>query len=328
MLVKLLQTTGNGKFEEIEWNKPDVGNEEIEVMALMTGICRSDIDMMNGNFGPLPLNMQGHEGLGQVTKIGKEITDTKVGDIVATRGEPAYADYYNVRHNEYVVVPDADPKYIIEPVACGINIVTSNLDKLNYMSGMAKFRGQRQRILIIGSGFLATVVYTKLKVLRLADDVDVLGSHNRKFWEDRLISEPNGKYDVVIDLKDDSTLVFDGDIINENALIILAAEKKGITTTFGNLLWKNASMDFPSPRNPNFHSSMGDAVSLISTGILNIDGFWTKSYDRDMEWEQAFVDGNNRPEGYSRGYITWNKHMYKLYEKTRAQRIVDETESE
>ena len=38
----------------------------IEVKALMTGVCRSDIDMMNGNFGPLPLEMQGHEGLGEV----------------------------------------------------------------------------------------------------------------------------------------------------------------------------------------------------------------------------------------------------------------------
>jgi len=323
MLVKLLQTTGNGKFEEIEWEKPNIGFEEIEVKALMTGVCRSDIDMMNGNFGPLPLHMQGHEGLGQVTKIGKGITDIKVGDFVATRGEPAYADYYNCRKDEYVQVPEVDPKYIIEPVACGVNIVTSNMEKLNWSSSIAKIQGKRQRILIIGSGFLATVVYTKLKLMRLADDVDVLGSHNRKFWEDRLIDKPIGQYDIVIDLKDDSTLVFDGDIINENALVILAAEKKGITTTFGNLLWKNASMQFPSPRNPNFHSAMLDAVSMINTGTLNIDNFWTKGYSRDTEWQQAFEDGNNRPEGYSRGYIVWEKHMFKTYEDKRAKKIIE-----
>lgn len=323
MLVKLLQTTGQGSFEEVEWEKPEIGTEDIEVKSLMTGVCRSDIDMMNGNFGPLPIHMQGHEGLGQVTKVGKKIKDAKVGDFVATRGEPAYADYYNCRMNEYVVVPEAEPKYIIEPVACGINIVNSNLDKLNSASAIAKFKGKRQRILIIGSGFLATVVYTKLKVMRLADDVDVLGSHNRKFWEDRLKQEPDGKYDVVIDLKSDNTLVFDGDILNENALVIMAAEKTGVTTTFGNLLWKNASMDFPSPRNPNFHSSMLDAVSMISTGILSIDNFWTKSYSREIEWQQAFEDGNNRPEGYSRGYITWEKHMFKIYEDKRAKKIIE-----
>jgi len=65
--------------------------------------------MMNGEFGPLPVNMHGHEGLGLVTKVGANISDVKAGDYVATRGEPAYADYYNVRALEYVQVPAADP---------------------------------------------------------------------------------------------------------------------------------------------------------------------------------------------------------------------------
>lgn len=300
MLVKLLHTKGEGKFVETEWTKPNIQSDEIEVKALMTGVCRSDIDMMNGNFGPLPLEMQGHEGLGEVVKVGKEVTDANVGDIVATRGEPAYADYYNAKPTEYVVVPEADPKYIVEPVACGINIVMTILDEL--------MKREQSKILIIGSGFLATVVYTKLKSLHLDKFVDVLGSSNRKFWEDRLIEKPQQKYDVVIDLKDDSSLVFDfGYLLEDNPIIVMAAEKKGIKTTFGKLLWKNAKMYFPSPRNPNFHFCMKDAVSMIQSGILNIDNFWTKSYDRETEWKQAFEDGNNRPEGYSRGYIKWTK---------------------
>ena len=94
MQVKLLQTTGTGEFIEVYWTKPDITADEIEVQAVMTGVCRSDIDMMQGNFGPLPINMQGHEGLAQVTKVGKNVKDVKAGDYVATRGEPAYADRY------------------------------------------------------------------------------------------------------------------------------------------------------------------------------------------------------------------------------------------
>ena len=37
----------------------------------MTGVCRSDIEMMIGNFGPF-LYMQGHEGLGQVVEVGSK----------------------------------------------------------------------------------------------------------------------------------------------------------------------------------------------------------------------------------------------------------------
>ena len=35
----------------------------------------------------------------------------------------AYADYYNAKEGEFVVVPEAHQRYIIEPVACGINLI-------------------------------------------------------------------------------------------------------------------------------------------------------------------------------------------------------------
>jgi D-arabinose 1-dehydrogenase-like Zn-dependent alcohol dehydrogenase len=100
MQVKLLQTLGTGDFSEVMWTKPEITEDEIEVKAIMTGVCRSDIDMMQGNFGPLPIHMQGHEGIGKVIGIGANIRDVSFGDFVATRGEPAYADIYNVRAKE------------------------------------------------------------------------------------------------------------------------------------------------------------------------------------------------------------------------------------
>ena len=61
MRVRLLSTQGDGRFVEHGWDKPEPLDNEIEVRAVMTGVCRSDIAMMNGEFGPLPLEMQGHE---------------------------------------------------------------------------------------------------------------------------------------------------------------------------------------------------------------------------------------------------------------------------
>ena len=57
---------------------------------------------------------------------------------------------------------------------------------------------------------------------------------------------------------------------------------------------------------PN-HFCMKDATNMIQSGILNIDNFWTKGYDRETEWQQAFEDGNSRPRRLSRGYIKWTK---------------------
>lgn len=299
MKVKLLQTTGSGVFEEIEWDKPAHNSNEIEVKALMTGVCRSDLEMMLGNFGPLPLNMQGHEGLGVVIQVGESIDGVKIGDYVATRGEPAYADYYNCRANEFVVVPSADPKYILEPVACGINVVMQPLEAIK------KRAGEHKRCLILGSGFLAQIVYKTLQLLDIKfETVDVVGNYNRELWGDTLQSEPVGSYDVVVDLSSRID-VLDAIEYNNEALLVLGVQKQ-LTSDYGNLLWKACTIVFPSPRAECFIDAMVCAEKWITNNSLVVDNFWTRAYNRSMEWQQAFNDGLNRPNGYSRGYIKWD----------------------
>ena len=293
-MTRCLQTTGQGYFEEVEYIKPEPSEYEIEVKALMTGVCRSDIDMMQGNFGPLPLSMQGHEGLGVVTKVGSGIGATQVGDIVATRGEPAYADVYNVRINEYVVVPEAHPKYILEPVACGINIVDQAAEEINKRNG---------KILIIGSGFLAWVAYHRL--MSRTQDIDVLGSSNQDLWGDILLLGTTESYDIVIDLSGKYALGVDINL-NNNALVIDGVGKAVSREESQQQLWKACTTVRPSPRTNGFYQCMREAVFMIENGYLEVDSFWTRCYNRNTEWQQAFADGVDRPNGYSRGYIKWD----------------------
>ena len=295
-MTRCLQTTGQGYFEEVEYIKPEPSEYEIEVKALMTGVCRSDIDMMQGNFGPLPLHMQGHEGLGVVTKVGSGIGATQVGDIVATRGEPAYADVYNVRINEYVVVPEAHPKYILEPVACGINVVKQADSEL------AKRHG---KLLILGSGFLAWVAYNTLKLDCYNFEIDVLGGSNQELWGDKLLLGTSESYDIVIDLSGKYELGTEINL-NNNALIIDAVGKAVSYEEAQQQLWKAVTTIKPSPRTDGFIKCMDYALWWIENGYLKVDSFWTRCYNRNTEWQQAFADGMDRPNGYSRGYIKWD----------------------
>ena len=298
-MTRCLQTTGQGYFEEVEYIKPEPGDYEIEVKALMTGVCRSDIDMMQGNFGPLPLHMQGHEGLGVVTKVGKNIGMTQVGDIVATRGEPAYADYYNVRANEYVTVPEASPKYILEPVACGINLIDQAKQEID------KRQGVNSKMLILGSGFLAWVAYHTMRLNGFIYQVDVLGSNNLELWGDKLLLGTSDSYDVVIDLSGKYSLGTDINL-NNNALIIDGVGKAVSKQEAQAQLWKAVTTIKPSPRNAQFIDCMYFAKHWIENGYLEVDSFWTRCYNRNTEWQQAFADGVDRPNGYSRGYIKWD----------------------
>ena len=264
----------------------------------MTGVCRSDIAMMNGTFGMLPLHMQGHEGLGQVVQAREDCSEgVEVGDYVATRGEPAYADEYNVKAGHYVKVPEADPKWILEPVACGVNCIVQASQHYNKESKTA---------LLLGSGFLAKIVYQTLKKTFPNIRIDVVGSSNKEFFTNLHTNVPNKTYDIVVDLKDDDT-AFNTDCVNENAIVIMATEKsKPISTDFSKLLWKACTMIFPSPRADTFHLSMILARDWIQDGSLVVDNFWDRGYNRDTEWQQAFEDANNRNGNYGRGYIVWD----------------------
>jgi threonine dehydrogenase-like Zn-dependent dehydrogenase len=301
MIVKCLQTQGQGYFEEVDYEIPPWAQDSIYVRAVMTGVCRSDIDMMMGDFGPLPLNMQGHEGVGQVMAVGANCMDIKIGDYVATRGEPAYADQYTVRSGEYVKVPEAHPKYILEPVACGINLINQAKEEIDKRQG----KNENTRLLIIGSGFLAWVAYHTILLNGFIYHLDVLGSSNQDLWGDKLLLGTSESYDVVIDLTGKYELGTEINL-NNNALIIDGVGKAVSKLEAQAQLWKAVTTIKPSPRNPQFIDCMHFARHWIENGYLEVDSFWTRGYNRTTEWQQAFADGKDRPNGYSRGYIKWD----------------------
>ena len=81
--VKLLTTNGTGSFFESEYTLPPLQDLDIRVQTVFTGVCRSDIDMMNGNFPLLPKQMNENEGLVIVVNrgIGVKDNDCKIGDM-------------------------------------------------------------------------------------------------------------------------------------------------------------------------------------------------------------------------------------------------------
>lgn len=298
-MTRLFYTTGNQDIIEEEWEKPEIVKDEIEVKSLLTGVCRSDIDMYTGAFQLLPKHIQGHESLGIVTKVGGDITTVKEGDYVATRGEPAFADFYNCKDRMFVKVPEASPRFIIEPVACAINIATSI--QITDTSD----------ILILGSGFLATIIYATIARWHF-NRVIVVGKANPEFWSRAStaimasVDDIRGKkFKYVIDVSEKPEYL-DLNLYGEGANIVLGAEKHPpATLTFSQFLWNAVNIKFPSPRNEKFYDAMVMAVDLIDNGVFETSTLWTKSYDRDTSVHQAFDDGVNRPHSYSRGYIQW-----------------------
>jgi hypothetical protein len=161
------------------------------------------------------------------------------------------------------------------------------------------------KTIILGSGFLAWVVYNTLKMYFPRMEVDVLCSSNQELWSDKLLLGTSESYDNVIDLSGKYDLGTEINL-NNNALIVDAVGKAVSREEAQAQLWKACTTVKPSPRTPKFIDAMYQARQMIENGELEVDSFWTRAYNRNIEWQQAFADGKDRPNGYSRGYIKWD----------------------
>lgn len=71
------------KWEEQDWNGRELGDLDVEVDIECCGICESDHSMLHNFWGISKYPMcAGHEGIGKISRVGKNVASKKVGDRV------------------------------------------------------------------------------------------------------------------------------------------------------------------------------------------------------------------------------------------------------
>ena len=75
------------KLEKFQYELLAIGNEEVDIKVHYCGLCHSDLSMINNDWGmsQFPL-VPGHEIVGEITALGKEVKGLKVGDKVGWVG--------------------------------------------------------------------------------------------------------------------------------------------------------------------------------------------------------------------------------------------------
>lgn len=85
MKALIKKEEGFGNVELIDIEEPTINDDQVKIKVKYSGICGSDIHSYKGEYKNLrtPVVL-GHEFAGIVTEIGKNVTETKVGDRVTS----------------------------------------------------------------------------------------------------------------------------------------------------------------------------------------------------------------------------------------------------
>jgi uncharacterized zinc-type alcohol dehydrogenase-like protein len=72
-----------GKLNPFQYNLPDLGSDQVDIKVHYCGICHSDLSMLNNEWGmsTFPL-VPGHEVIGEIVAVGKEVKNLKPKDLV------------------------------------------------------------------------------------------------------------------------------------------------------------------------------------------------------------------------------------------------------
>ena len=81
--MKAAVVKGNSKVEIEDFDISDIGSNELLIKMQSCGICGSDVEKVFGKYGQPSMRL-GHEPAGEITKIGSNVSDFKVGDRVFT----------------------------------------------------------------------------------------------------------------------------------------------------------------------------------------------------------------------------------------------------
>jgi S-(hydroxymethyl)glutathione dehydrogenase/alcohol dehydrogenase len=101
----------NGPLSVEDVTPTDPGPRDVVVRVTASGLCHSDLSVMNGSLPMPPPAILGHEGAGVVEHVGPEVTRVKVGDRVIGSFIPACGicwfclnDQSNLCENTYTVM--------------------------------------------------------------------------------------------------------------------------------------------------------------------------------------------------------------------------------
>lgn len=120
MKTRAIYFTDVKKLEIREIELPDPSSNQVQVKTIYNGICMFEVwKYISGDFDRNEI--PGHEGVGIVTKVGKDVTWIKEGDYVSTK---QWSEYSNIDATIGIKLTCDSSNariHLVEPLSCAVN---------------------------------------------------------------------------------------------------------------------------------------------------------------------------------------------------------------
>lgn len=292
-----------GGVEIIDVDVADPRPNEVQVKGLACGVCAWDVHVFkSGSDSPIS---PGHEGVGEVVAVGKEVGNFKEGDWVVGSGL-GFAEYANCRVERLYPIPEVGmpQDWIVEPVAC----VVTGLDHCAMKSG--------ERIAVLGCGFMGLMFVQALGRSLLdrlvAIDVDPKRLEMaRQFGATDLFDARTADVEQIQQVRCDTVVDCSG---SQKGLDLASkiVRKGGRLNLFG---WNHGTAQFPGDIwhmhgitvvNSSPNSAMRDpwpaAISLLKRGMIDLRPLISHVV-RLNEYPDLLAKAANRTDGYLKGVV-------------------------
>ena len=160
-MMKKMVAAGPRQTKIIEVPIPEINDDQMLVRVTLTGMCHSELyPWQTANEGMTI----GHESVGVVVKLGKNVTGFQVGDRVTGLGGGGYMEYIVTEPKKMAHVPDslADEDAISEPLAC----ILSAAMKL-------PIETVGDRIAVVGCGYMGLGAISLFKLMGYGDIIAI-----------------------------------------------------------------------------------------------------------------------------------------------------------
>lgn len=302
----------DGRIELVEVKVSDPGDDEIQVQGGACGICSWDINTAKLGSRMKPMAPPGHEGVGHVVKVGKNVTGFQEGDRVAGGG---FATLRNLAAQRVYKIPEsplADEYWVVEPVSCAV----TGLDHCRLKPG--------DRVAVVGCGFMGlliiqgllhspldqlTVLDINADRLALARRLGVTETYDLTQNDAESLAQElkSREFDVVVDTSGvQAGLDMATAIVKRGGLINLFGWIKGQTATFDPTAWHGGGYTIiNSSPSSKLRDPFPPAIRLMQRGIIDLRPLVTHvkplpDYPALME-EILHGDGS-----YVKGVVTLN----------------------